>query len=194
MNSWGNTILGANQPTRRKVFISHYHRHQSETDQFLNEFGSVFIRKTVGALSDDNLIDSTNPEYVMQRIRSNYIGDSTVTIVLVGKCTHSRRYVDWEIKGSLRQGDDSLPNGLIGIEMPSSGNRFDAPPRLAANWIRNDNRCYARCYRYPQSQHELRQWIEDAYEARTTRAKWITNSNDSMMKYNAKCVVCGVTH
>lgn len=194
MNLWENTLLGSNQPIRRKVFVSHYHRHQLETDQFLNDFGSVFIRKTVGALGDDNLIDSTNPEHVMRRIRSEYIGDSTVTIVLVGMCTHSRRYVDWEIKGSLRQGVDSLPNGLIGIHMPSSRNRFDAPPRLAANWIRGDNQCFARCYRYPQSKEELRSWIEDAYQARTSRKHLIKNSNESMMAYNAKCKVCGITH
>lgn len=192
MDTWAQ--LFPQTPTKRKVFVSHYHLHQAETDEFLRDFGSVFIRKTIGALGDDNLINSNDPEYVMRRIRSEYIGDSTVTIVLVGKCTHSRRYVDWEIKGSLRQGAESLPNGLIGIHMPSSGGRFDAPPRLASNWIRGNSQCYARCYRYPNSQEELREWIEDAYSARTNRSHLIKNSHDSMMGYNAKCLVCGVTH
>jgi hypothetical protein len=195
MYPWEKTIVGLNQPVRRKVFISHYHRHQAETDAFLRDFGSVFIRKTVGAMGDDNLIDSTNPEYVMRRIRSEYIGDSTVTIVLVGTCTHSRRYVDWEIKGSLRQGADSLPNGLLAIQYPScltSG--ADLPPRLEANWANGNNNCYAKYYRYPNTQEELRQWIEDAYSARTTRSHLIRNSNETMMGYNARCHACGITH
>ena len=188
-----NTLLAA-RPIRRKVFISHFHAHQSETDQFLRDYGDVFIRKTVGALGDENYINSNDTEYVMQRIRTDYIGDSTVTIVLVGKCTHSRRYVDWEIKGSLRQGSDSLPNGLIGIHMPSGGGSFNPPPRLSDNWIRENPNCFARCYRYPQSQTELRSWIEDAYAARSTRAKWIKNPHDTMFGYVRTCSSCGWRH
>jgi hypothetical protein len=192
MDTWSQLYLQT--PTKRKVFVSHYHRHEAENNVFLRDFGDVFIRKTVGAFGDDNLINSTDPEYVMRRIRSEYIGDSTVTIVLIGSCTHSRRYIDWEIKGSLRQGVDTLPNGLIGIQMPSCGNRFDAPDRLASNWNSQNQNCYARCYRYPTSKDELRGWIEDAYSARTTRSTLIRNSHDTMMGYNAKCRVCGVTH
>ncbi len=39
----------------------------------------------------------------------------------------------------------------------------------------------------------LGQWIEDAYSARTSRAHLIENRQD-MMKYNAQCKVCGITH
>lgn len=182
------------QPVRRKVFVSHYHAHQVETDAFLRAFGSVFIQRTVGALGDQNFINSNDTEYVMRRIRADYIGDSTVTIVLVGKCTHSRRYVDWEIKGSLRQGADSLPNGLIGIQMPSSGNRFNPPERLALNWDPQTQDCYARCYRYPQSVEELRSWIEDAYAARSNRVRWIKNPHDTMFSYDHRCLACDRIH
>ncbi len=181
-------------PTRKKVFVSHYHTHQQETDQFLRNFGDVFIPKTVGALGNENYINSTNTDYIMQRIRSDYIGDSTVTIVLVGKCTHSRRYVDWEIKGSLRQGVDSLPNGLIGIQMPSGGGGFNPPERLAQNWNQENPTCYARCYRYPNSKDELRLWIEDAYAARRSRSQWIKNPHDSMFGYDRNCLACGYKH
>src|SRR5437867_6147915 len=81
------------EPVKRKVFVSHYHGHQLETNDFLRAFGDVFLRRTVGALGDQNWINSTDTDYIMQRVRSDYIGDSTVTIVLVGCCTHSRRYV-----------------------------------------------------------------------------------------------------
>ncbi|WP_372493341.1 TIR domain-containing protein [Janibacter melonis] len=39
----------------------------------------------------------------MDRIRTKYLGDSSVTIVLVGSCTWARRYVDWEVYSSLRR-------------------------------------------------------------------------------------------
>jgi MTH538 TIR-like domain (DUF1863) len=35
----------------------------------------------------EDAIDSMDTDYVMGRIRSDYIKDSTVTIVLAGRCT-----------------------------------------------------------------------------------------------------------
>lgn len=193
MDTWSQLL--SPRLTRRTVFVSHSHLHEVETSAFFRDFGNVFIKRTVGALGDDNLINSVNTEYVMRRIRSEYIGNSTVTIVLVGSCTHSRRYIDWEIKGSLRQGVDSLPNGLLAIQYLSCATTGpDLPPRLEANWKSGNSNCYAKYYRYPHSQEELRQWIEDAYSARTTRADLIRNAHDTMMSYSAKCRVCGVTH
>jgi hypothetical protein len=193
--SWSTLFNETTEPVRRKVFISHYHRHQVETDAFLRDFGDVFIRKSVGAWDDDNLINSHNPEYVMQRIRSEYIGDSTATIVLVGPCTHSRRYIDWEIKGSLQRSGDGKPNGLLAIQYPScSQSGAYLPQRFEKNWSSGNDNCYAKYYRYPQSKDELRQWIEDAYIARTTRAHLIRNSHDTMMTSNARCRICQVTH
>ena len=43
---------------------------------------------------EDDVIDSNNTDYVMQRIRQLYLQDSTVTLVLIGKCTWARRFGD----------------------------------------------------------------------------------------------------
>ena len=177
---------------RRNVFISHYKGDRDEVDAFIKNYSSVFIPKVLGANDNDDFINSTNTDYVMQRIREKYLGDSTVTIVLIGSCTHSRRYVDWEIKSSLRQGQYT-PNGLIGILLPSQGSSAYLPPRFKANWEKDESNCYARCRAYPSSAQELAHWIEDAYQARTSRAHLIQNTQD-MMKYNSKCKICGVTH
>ena len=128
----------------------------------------------------------------MSQIRKKYLLDTTVTIVLIGKCTHSRRYVDWEIKSSLRQGSYT-PNGLVGILLPSQGNSAHLPPRFQDNWNSSNFNSYARYYSYPQSADILGEWINDAYIARTTRSQHIKNSQD-MMKYNKQCKICGVTH
>jgi hypothetical protein len=53
--------------------------------------------------------------------------------------------------------------------------------------------CYARYWIAPRSAAELTGWIEDAHAARTTRAELIRNSA-TMMAYNRKCEVHGITH
>ena len=180
---------------KRRVFISHFKGDGAEVDAFIDRFATkagVFTPYCLGAGDNDDFINSTNPNYVMSQIRKKYLKDSTVTIVLVGGCTHSRRYVDWEIKSSLTQGEYN-PNGLMGIILPSQGTSAHLPPRLEANWNKGHENCYARYWVYPSSPEQLGQWIDDAYAARTNRVGLIKNSQE-MMKYNARCLVCGVTH
>ncbi|MHB1675536.1 MAG: TIR domain-containing protein [Acidobacteriaceae bacterium] len=198
-------------PVKRHVFISSFHADQHEVDSFIFRWGtleSVFTPKALCTFYNDDLINSNNPEYVMGEIRRRYLLDSSVTILLIGKCTHSRRYVDWELKSSLRCGEN-VPNGLLAFVLPSAippthgpfgplewGQRAwpQLPERLAANWNFNDqNNCYARYFVMPTSAEELRQHIEAAVWNRMGRAHLIKN-DATMMKYNAKCGVCGVTH
>ena len=184
-----------NNDTRRKVFISYFHGDQDAVNKFVADYGDVFIPKTVGVKDGDFDFDSNDPQYIMRKIREQKLQDSTVTIVLIGSCTHSRRYVDWEIKASLQQGQ-SLPNGLIDVNLPYMGSTGNLPPRLANNIERDGNNKdigYGRYYKYPSSKEELKRWIEDAHNARTSRADTIHNSNE-MMKYNVKCNVHGITH
>jgi hypothetical protein len=179
---------------KRKVFISHYKDDKDEVEAFIKKFATeenVFIPKVLGANDNDDFIDSTDTDYVMTKIRQKYLDDSTVTIVLVGSCTHSRRYVDWELKSSLRQGSYT-PNGVMGILLPSQGTSAHMPPRLKENWSSTEA-CYASYKSYPSSAKTLHDWIEDAYNARTSRAHLIKNSQD-MMKKNRQCSVCNITH
>lgn len=177
--------------TKRKVFISHYKGDHTEVDKFINDFSHVFIPKVLGANNNDDFIQSTDTDYVMSQIREKYLQDSTVTIVLISSCTHSRRYVDWEIKSSLRQGSFT-PNGLIGILLPGQGTSGHLPPRFKDNWNRTDP-SYATYRACPSSGDQLATWIEDAYSARTSRAHLISNSQE-MMKYNRECKICKETH
>jgi hypothetical protein len=177
---------------KRKVFISHYKGDRNEVDPFIDDFRDVFNLKILGANNNDEFINSTNTDYVMQCIREQYLGESTVTIVLLGSCTHSRRYVDWETKSSLQQGK-ILPNGLIGIALPGQVNFVYVPDRLAVNWESGHGNCYARCWKYPSSEQKLWKMVEEAHQSRTVRANLIDNSLP-MKGYNSKCKVCGETH
>ncbi len=196
MSSWYTppAILPSLQ-IRRKVFISFSQVDRPEVDEFVGRWTvrePVFIARAVGLSYGADLINSADSEYVMNRIRADYLGDSTVTIVLLGRCTHSRRYVDWELKSSLRKGTNT-PNGVLGILLPSAGGAAHLPPRFEANWNPPGSECYARYRPYPCSSNDLRAWIEDAFSARTGRAEHIQNSAD-LMKYNARCRACGITH
>jgi hypothetical protein len=194
-------------PPKRNVFISSYHGDRFEVDAFIYHWSTlqkVFSPKALCTFDNEHFINSTNPEYVMGEIRRKYIGDASVTIVLVGKCTHSRRYVDWELKSSLRRGEYT-PNGLLAYVLPSAmpqTNIFTGvktgwpslPPRLNANWNPQQTQtCYARYSVMPDSVATLRQHIESAFWDRTNRAHLIQN-DAVMMQNNAKCGVCGVTH
>jgi hypothetical protein len=194
-------------PPKRKVFTSSFHDDRAEVDAFIYRWTKVepvFTAKALCSFDNDDFINSDNPDYVMGEIRRRYIGDASVTIVLVGKFTHSRRYVDWEIKSSLRRGDYT-PNGLLAYVLPSAMPRVNPltglstgwphlPPRLDANWISDQQQnCYARYHIMPDSAEALRQQIEAAFWDRTNRADLIKNDS-AMMKYNARCSVCGITH
>lgn len=175
---------------RHKCFISYHHDDQEEVDEFVRIFDeerNVFITRGLGINRDDDIINSDNTDYVMSKIRKLYLLDSTVTIVLLGKCTWARRFVDWELQSSLRQGEKYPPNGLLGVKLPSFTKGTPFPNRLNINLIHGDQQdCYARWIDYPTRKDTLANAIENAFDARTTRAYLINNPRDRF-KYNKSC-------
>jgi hypothetical protein len=165
---------------RRKCFISHHHADALAVDRFIRRFGpSRFIKR--GVTMPEDVIDSDNVDYVMRRVRELYIRDSTVTIVLVGKCTWARRFVDWEVQASLRRPENALPSGLLAILLDSTKR-----PRLPNRVALNRDSGYAKYHYYPGNGDVLGDWIEDAYNARSRRARLINNPRQRY-KYNRPC-------
>ena len=168
---------------RRKCFITYHHADEKQVADFVGKFdhnGDVFIVRRLGEMPGD-IVDSTDTDYVMRKIREEFISDSTVTLVLAGACTWARRYVDWEIQASLRQGASQLPNGLLGI--PLTGFK-QWPTRLESNI--NGNEGYAGSIPYPQTLDVLQQGIEWAFARRTTHANKISNPRERF-GYNKSC-------
>ncbi len=109
-----NPILAALFATKRKVFISYHHDgDQPYYDAFTKIFSDTY--DVIQDNSVDRRVDSDDPEYVMRRIRDNYITGSSCTMVLCGAETPWRKYVDWEIKATLDK-----EHGLIGVNLPNS--------------------------------------------------------------------------
>lgn len=177
-------------PVRHKVFISYHHDDQDEVESFIETFDyerEVFITRGLGIGMEQDIIDSTDTDYVMRQIRELYLKDSTVTIVLIGKCTWARRYVDWETQASLRHGETVTPNGLLGIVLPSAGKNPIPPDRLKMNLKgSNSDEGYARWFWYPERKDTLATWIEDAFRRRTSSAHLIVNPRERF-SYNKKC-------
>ena len=107
-----------------------------------------------------------------QKIRDEYIRDTTVTIVLIGPRTWQRRHVDWEIGSSIRKTKRNTRCGLLGIVLPNHSNygkrRNDHvfPPRLADNCKGEDP--YALIYDWPDpwAPAKIAEWVHRAFVRR----------------------------
>ena len=161
---------------KHKVFISRYHADEEEVNKFIEYFcdeKGVFTKKIVGD-DYDTTINSEDPDYIMRKIREDYLADSTVTLVLIGDETYKRKYVDWEIASTLRNDPNNKRSGLLGIYLPGKSDS-EVPYRLQDNVDCG----YAKVYSYPTGKPEtLEKWIDEAYEKRNDPNYESDNSRD----------------
>ncbi len=104
---------------KHKVFISYHHandQYYKEELIRLNDIHNIFIDFSVDTGDiDENLDDNT----IRQKIRDEYLKDSSVTILLVGKETKNRKHVDWELYSSMFDGTVNKKSGVLVINLPS---------------------------------------------------------------------------
>lgn len=162
-------VAKSEDPTRHKCFLSY---HRDDTDKV-----EAFIPRVLGVTDEDDFIDSTDTDYVMDCIREKYLTDSTVTIVLIGNCTWARRYVDWGVYSTLRNDKSNRRSGLMAVTLPSGASdpARKLPARVDDNVI-NEKEGYARWWKYPSSVKDLRSCIEIAFNARSTLDHLIVNA------------------
>ena len=103
-----------------KAFISYHHgkdQYHKERLLEINRQYQIFVDQSVdtGDISDD-LDDSA----IREKIRDEYLRDSTVTIVLVGLETCKRKHVDWEIYSSMFDGRINKRSGVLVVNLPST--------------------------------------------------------------------------
>ncbi len=168
---------------RRKCFISYHDANRRAVENFVAMFRDVIIARTIGITDADPWVDSRDADYIKRVIREKHLTDSTVTIVLIGRCTWARRFVDWEIASSLRNDPNNKRSGILGIKLQSG---VTIPARLRDNLPSNNGPGYARIRSYPTTSDALRRWVEDAFTARTTRQSYINNRR-SLRKRNGTC-------
>jgi hypothetical protein len=161
-----------NIQAKHKVFISYHHAndeyYRNRFELLFSDIHNIIISKSVqiGDI-DPNL----KTETVRQKIRDEYLRDSTVTIVLIGSETWKRKHVDWEISSSIRHTEYNPRSGLLGIILPTypkpASDKFyihTIPPRLYDNI-----KCrYASIYNWSENENLIQQWIDDAFVKRNT--------------------------
>ncbi len=165
-------LYGLGQPSqpRHKVFISYHHANdQSYRNRFENLFANihdVIVSKSVQIGDINPFIDT---DTLRQKIRDEYLSDSTVTVVLVGKDTWQRKHVDWEISASIRQTKNSPRSGLLGILLPTYPRPspteyyiYTIPPRLYDNFTCS----FAKLYGWSEDPRLIQTWIHEAFEKR----------------------------
>lgn len=70
-------------------------------------------------------INSTDEDYIMRKIREDYLSDSTVTIHLIGEYSaenslyENQTYIKRELQASLYNGENNTKNGILGIVLPN---------------------------------------------------------------------------
>ena len=108
-----------------KCFISYKKEDREYKDKLQNSIlqGQI-IDKTL-----DRVINSEDGEYVMRKIREDYLSDSTVTIFLIGSHSSEHEGCDFfgrphnyfikkELQASLYNGPGNTRNGILGIVLP----------------------------------------------------------------------------
>lgn len=73
-------------------------------------------------------IDSDDEDYIMRKIREDYLSDSTVTLFLIGQYSaenswlQNQSFIKRELQASLYNGQNNTKNGILGIVLPSITN------------------------------------------------------------------------
>lgn len=165
-------LYGADQKSkaRHKVFVSYHHANDQPyrnlfEEMFTSTYDIMVSRSVQIGDIDANLATDT----IRQKVRDEYLRDSTVTVVLIGSQTWQRKHVDWEIGSSIRDTQYNPRSGLLGIILPtyprsylSKYDPYTIPPRL----YKNVQCKFAEIHNWSASPIEVQNWIHEAYERR----------------------------
>ena len=167
---------------RHKVFVSYHHdndqQYRNLFEQLFANHYDIMVSKSVQIGDIDSNIST---ETIRQKIRDEYLRDSTVTVVLIGTQTWQRKHVDWEIASSIRNTMYNSRSGLLGIFLPTyplthdnKFNQYTIPPRLYYNW-----KCgFSKLYNWSTNPYDVQKWIHEAFENRNK-----TNPDNSYQSF-----------
>jgi hypothetical protein len=170
----GSLLASALTTPRRSVFVSYHHSCDQRYYDLLSSVGSAQFQ----LIRDNSLrlrIDSTNHDYIIQRIRDNHITGSSCTIVLCGAETYQRKYVDWEIKATLDKG-----HGIVAVYLPTAqrtSTGITVPDRLVPN-IQNGYAAWLSWEEFTQSAQSFKTGIEQAVQLSKSHQSQIVNAKE----------------
>lgn len=164
------SLLYGNNSLRHKVFVSYHHANdQAYRNHFERLFVNIHDIMVSKSVQIGEIPQNLQTETIRQKIRDEYLSDSTVTVVLIGSQTWQRKHIDWEIGSSIRQTQNSSRSGLLGIILPTyprtnqrEYNPHTIPPRLYDNI-----QCgFAEIYNWSDNPTTVQNWIHEAFGRR----------------------------
>lgn len=173
--------------TKRKTFISYYHKDDSEyKKKFLNLMDDLIVNKSV---EDGDINSDVSDEYAKQLIQKSFLHDTTVLIILLSNKTKCRKHVDWEISGALNYKVGDSYSGILGLKLPTHSDYGTGkytynllPDRLSDNLKSG----YAVIRDYTTDRKKLQGYIEEAYNRRKIHADKRVNSKVQMTANTCK--------
>ena len=155
---------------RHKVFVSYHHALDEAYKAKFEQFGSIFDVLVPGSVNDGDIDSNLPAETIRQKIRDEYLRDTSVTVALIGAETWQRKHIDWEIGSSIRHTEYNPRSGLLGILLPTyprtdptKYNPRTIPPRLYDN-IKCE---FAAIYNWSDDPRTVQDWIHQAYLRKT---------------------------
>lgn len=103
----------------RKCFISFKTKDIEFKKYIQNNLDIDMIDKSL-----NEAINSINEDYIMRKIREDYLSDSTVTIHLIGTKSaenlgyEEQKYIKRELQASLYNGKGNSRSGILGVVLP----------------------------------------------------------------------------
>ena len=105
--------------TKHKCFISFKTENTSYKNHIQYSLNVDMIDKSL-----NEPINSDDEDYIMRKIREDYLSDSTVTIFLIGKHSaendpnENQTYIKRELQASLYNATNNTRNGILGVVLP----------------------------------------------------------------------------
>ena len=119
----------AKESKRRHLFISHHHQDDAKVTKLTKLLSGkgYDVRNSSVRMKPENqrrMNEKRVPKEVIERILRMKISWASTVIVLIGKDTHTRPWVNWEIDKAKEQG-----KRIIGV-YDRGGTEADIPPSL----------------------------------------------------------------
>lgn len=104
---------------RHKCFIS----FKTEDSQYKNYIQNILDIDMIDKSLNEPILSECE-DYIMKKIREDYLSDSTVTIHLIGRRSgehlgwDEQRFIKRELQASLFHGEGNTRSGILGIVLP----------------------------------------------------------------------------
>ena len=115
----------------KKIFVSHYHKDAEKIDSFKDLIGRHGVKMRDSSIYESKLKNNaTNEQYIKQQLIKPQIQWAGTLVVLIGKETANRDYVNWEITTAAEMG-----KRIIGVFL--QGSREEDVPKALLEYGNN---------------------------------------------------------